>query len=116
MPDLLGELSGKVYGNCPQNCRIPGSMCLGTVMLLRKVSNKRNIVDNFRSVTLLNTDYKILAKLLAKRLVLVADRLVGDTQTCINPSRTIHDNLHLTRYRIVTVVKEPGSTISTWML
>ena len=78
------------------------------VVLLRKDPNKGDHIDNFRPVTLLNTDYKILAKVLAKRLALVVGRLVGDAQTCAIPNRSIHDNLHLTRYIIERVGKEPG--------
>lgn len=41
--------------------------------LLRKAPSKRDIIENFRSITLLNAELKILAKELAKKLVLVVD-------------------------------------------
>ena len=78
MPDLFGDLLADVYCNWQQNGRIPSPVSRGVVVLLRKDPNKGDHIDNFRPVTLLNTDYKILAKVLAKRLALVVGRLVGD--------------------------------------
>jgi hypothetical protein len=108
LPDLFGGLLADVYCNWQQNGRIPSSVSRGVVVLLRKDPNKGDHIDNFRPVTLLNTDYKILAKVLSKRLALVVGGLVGDAQTCGIPNRSIHDNLHLTRYIIERVGKEPG--------
>lgn len=52
------------------------------VTLLKKDINKGHVIDNFRLITLLNADLKILAKVLAKQLVLVIVKLVNKAQTC----------------------------------
>lgn len=62
------------------------------------LTKKRGVIDNFRSITLTNTEMKIVDNMLSKRLVRVADDLVGEAQTCVVSGRTIQDNLHLIRY------------------
>ncbi len=65
-------------------------------------------MDNFRPITLRNTDFKMLANVLAKRLARVVGSVVGDSQTCAIPGRSI-DNLHLVRYIVERVGnKKPG--------
>lgn len=41
--------------------------------LLRKDQKKGDQIENFRPIKLLNADFKILAKVFAKKLVLVID-------------------------------------------
>lgn len=57
--------------------------------LIRKDLIKGNCKDNFLPITLLNTELKILIKVLAKRLLHVADGLIEEAQTCAIPSRNI---------------------------
>lgn len=68
--------------------------------LIRKDSNKVNIVNNFRPITLLNIELNILAKVLAKRLVRVVSSLAGEAQTCAMLNRTIHNNIRFIRYTL----------------
>ncbi|GAB1601854.1 hypothetical protein Ahia01_000463900, partial [Argonauta hians] len=98
MPDLFSNILEALYVNWLQNGRIPASSTKGIVTLIRKDKNKEDTVQNFRPITLLNTELQILAKVLAKRLAGVIGSLVGDAQTCAVPTRSIHDNLHLMRY------------------
>lgn len=70
--------------------------------MVRKDPCSRNKITNFRPITLLNVEFKILAK----RLALVADRLDGEAQTCVFPGRTVQDKLLLIRYTIERVEKE----------
>lgn len=55
-------------------------MRLGVVTLIRKDLDKGDCVDNFRLIALLNTEVKILAKVLVKRLARVANGLDGEAQ------------------------------------
>lgn len=64
------------------------------VVLLRNYPNKRYQIEKFRPITLLSADFKILVMVLTKRLPLVIRELIGDTQTCAIPSRSIHENRH----------------------
>lgn len=96
MPDFFGHLLMEVYANWQQNECIPRSVHQGVVTLVKKDSSKEDNVDNFRNLTLLSAELKILVKVLAKRLALVADGVIGDAI----PGGTIQDNLHLLRYTI----------------
>ena len=75
---------------------IPGSITKGVIPLLKKGS--RHVwegLDDYRPLNLLNTELKILARVLANRLQLVISDLIGPEQTFAVKGRSIQDNLHL---------------------
>ena len=75
---------------------IPGSVTKGMITLLKK--GGRHVwegLDDYRPITLLNTELKILARVLANRLQLVISDLIGPEQTFAVKGRSIQDNLHL---------------------
>ena len=77
---------------------IPGSVTKGVITLLKK--GGRHVwegLDDYRPITLLNTELKILARVLANRLQLVISDLIGPEQTYAMKGRSIQDNLHLIR-------------------
>ena len=77
---------------------IPGSVTKGVITLLKK--GGRHVwegLDDYRPITLLNTELKILARFLANRLQLVISDLIGPEQTYAMKGRSIQDNLHLIR-------------------
>ena len=77
---------------------ISGSITKGVITLLKK--GGRHVwegLDDYRPITLLNTELKILARVLANRLQLVISDLIGPEQTFAVKERSIQDNLHLIR-------------------
>ena len=77
---------------------IPGSVTKGVITLLKK--GGRHVwegLDDYRPITLLNTELKISARVLANRLQLVISDLIGSEQTFAVKGRSIQDNLHLIR-------------------
>lgn len=54
-------------------------------------------LKNWRPITLLTTDYKILTKALANRLKSVLHLIINPDQTACIPNRTINDNVSLIR-------------------
>ena len=77
---------------------IPGSVTKGVITLLKK--GGRHVwegLDDYRPITLLNTELKILARVLANCLQLVISDLIGPEQTFAVKGRSIQDNLHLIR-------------------
>ena len=54
-------------------------------------------IRNWRPVSLLNTDYKIVSKVLAMRLKNVISLLIGNDQTYCIPDRSIYDSIFLVR-------------------
>jgi len=66
----------------------------GTITLLYKSKGlPRDQVASYRPITLLNTDYKVMARALACRWGLAADEVVDPTQTAFIPGRWIGDNV-----------------------
>ena len=55
--------------------------------------NDKEPLKNWRPISLLNVDYKILAKALALRLRQVLSEIVHTDQTCGIPTRSIHENI-----------------------
>ena len=68
----------------------------GIIRLLYRSGERYNLA-NWRPITLLNTDYKIIAKSLANRLKSVLSRVIHTDQTCSVPERSIADNCALIR-------------------
>ena len=71
------------------------SQKLGTITLLCKDTGKSELLGNWRPISLLNVDYKVVSKSLTNRLKNVIPSLVNIDQTCGVPGRSITDNLHL---------------------
>ena len=58
---------------------------------------ERDDLKNWRPISLLCTDYKIITKILANRLQLVLHEIINEDQTCGIPRRSIFSNLRLYR-------------------
>ena len=77
---------------------IPGSITKGVITLLKKEGRHvRGELDDYRPITLLNTELKILARVMANRLQLVISDLISPEQSYAVKGRSIQDNLHLVR-------------------
>ena len=63
----------------------------GIIRLLYKKGDRKD-VGNWRPISLLNVDYKIVAKVLANRLKTVLGSIIHPDQTCTILGRSIHDN------------------------
>lgn len=98
MPNLFGSLLANVNSNWQQNGRIPSIVMQDVIILLTKDTDNGDVLGNFQPITLLNADFKILAKVLVKRLVFIIGSLIKEAQMCAIPSRSIHNNLHLMWY------------------
>ena len=67
--------------------------------LLYKKKDRRD-VQNYRLITLLNTDYKIYTKTIANRLREVAPKLIHKDQAGFMPKRSIHDQTKMVELMI----------------
>nr|GEW42763.1 RNA-directed DNA polymerase, eukaryota, reverse transcriptase zinc-binding domain protein [Tanacetum cinerariifolium] len=70
--------------------RIPSGGNSSIITLIPKVANA-NMVKDFRPISLIGSVYKIVAKILANRLVLMLGDLVSDTQSAFLKERQIFD-------------------------
>ena len=94
--DLLGPDLLEVFGEAFQLRVLPASQRCGIVTLLDK-SGDPLLPQNKRPISLLNTDYKILARSLCSRLSTVLPSVVSPFQTCGVKGRSVHHNLCLLR-------------------
>lgn len=70
---------------------------LGIISLLFKGTAQKPLpedqVASYRPITLLNCDYKLVAKAMALRMAAALDTVIDDTQTAFVPGRWIGDNV-----------------------
>ena len=70
---------------------------LGAISLTFKGTPSKPLADdrveNYRPITLLDADYKVVAKAIALRLGPALDSIIDDTQTAFLPGRWIGDNV-----------------------
>ena len=83
-----------------------------TRLIFKKEDPKH--LKNWRPISLLNVDYKILSKALTNRLSKVLASIVNEDQTCSVPGRAIFDNLALFRDTLdyINFTNETGILVS----
>lgn len=94
-----------LYNKIFENESVPGKFLQGVISLLYKEKGEKNELKNWRPLTMLNADYKILAKVLTNRLKTVMKRLVSVDQSCAVQGRDIRDNI-FTVFNLVNFVNE----------
>lgn len=70
---------------------------MGYITLLCKDPDNSTDVKNYRPISLLNCDYKLISKTITNRVKKVLEFIINPDQTCAVPGRTIFNNLHLMR-------------------
>ena len=93
---VLGPDLREVFDAAFQNGMLSPSQSTGVITLLPKSGDPLD-PGNKRPITLLNVDYKILAKTMCNRLATVMPDLVGPLQTCAVRGHSIQQNLWLLR-------------------
>jgi len=78
-------------------------MRLGHITLVHKKGDKRNL-KNYRPISLLNVDYKILARIMSNRLNSVIGKIVSPSQTSCIIGRDISDTVASIR-DVITMVE-----------
>ncbi|CAM2100967.1 unnamed protein product [Caretta caretta] len=94
--DILGPDLVTVWAESLQSGVLPLS-CRRTVLALLPKKGDLRDLRNWRPVSLLSTDYKIVAKAISLRLGSVMADVVHPDQTYTVPGRSIFDNLFLVR-------------------
>ena len=93
---ILGQDVLDVFNECLASGSLPVSCRRAVLTLLPKKGNLQDI-KNWRPVSLLCVDYKILSKVLASRLGRAMEEVIHRDQTYCVPGRSMVDNVHLIR-------------------
>ena len=65
------------------------------IALIPKVDNPSSTAQ-FRPISLCNSFYKIISKILVNRMRPLLDKIIDPVQSAFVPKRSIHDNILLT--------------------
>ena len=102
------------YTSAAAEPMLSASQRLGLLYLIHKGHNKpRDTPYSYRPITLLNCDYKLVAKVVTKRLSGAADAVLDGTQTAFVPGRWIGDNVlfHLEEVDYLEATEQPGCVL-----
>lgn len=92
-------IGGSVHEVCVkvlQDGKLSKSISEGLIELLYKKGEKKDLM-NWRPISLVNVDYKLIAKVIADHLHGAVDRVVEEEQICAVPGRTIAESLSVLR-------------------
>ena len=87
----FGEIFLKIFKAIEEEKLMTRSMRHGIITLVYKNKGDKNMLKNFRPISLLCVDYKIMARIMSNRLKFVLPKLISIYQTCCIPGRDIAD-------------------------
>ena len=93
--DPLAKVLARLYTAIGHTGTTPPGFPKGAVVALYKGKGDAAMLVNYRPITLLNTDYRLLAKVLATRWGLVLGGSISREQTAFLPGRLIGENIML---------------------
>ena len=93
--DLIGKDLLNSYNDSFHKGSLSISQKRGSITLIPKGDVNLTDLKNWRPITLLNVDYKLLAKVLAKRMELLLPKLIHTDQTGFINGRYIGQNIRL---------------------
>ena len=93
--DLLGDDLCVCMQQIVDTGFMPQAFSEGLIYLIPKGEGVSDDIRQWRPITILNTVYKIFAKVLSLRLQPLLGELIHDSQTGFVKERSILDNIHL---------------------
>uniref|UniRef100_A0A3P9IPY3 Reverse transcriptase domain-containing protein n=1 Tax=Oryzias latipes TaxID=8090 RepID=A0A3P9IPY3_ORYLA len=91
----IKDLMINAFNDCIREGCLTPSMKTGLITLLPKPNKDSSKLDNWRPITLLCNDYKLLALVYANRIKMVLDKVVNSFQSAFIKGRNIHNNVRL---------------------
>ena len=89
-PDLIYFLT-QTFNNSYLQSKLSPSQSLALIKLIPKIQNPKHPRD-WRPISLLNTDYKILSSIISNRLKPLLNSIISPEQQCGLPNRQIFNN------------------------
>ncbi len=105
----LTPILKKVYDEIFKKDETSHFMGIGVVKLIYKKKGDIADLKNYRPITMLNTDFKILAKILANRLKKVLPNIIQTNQAYAIPGRDITDTISSIRDVVSYMITEKKS-------
>ena len=96
----------EVFNNSLENEALGQDLRTGAIAWLHK-GGERSEIKNWRPISLLCTDYEVLAKVLANMVRKILIKIINPNQTGGIPGRNMHQNLCIIR-DVIANVSEPG--------
>lgn len=93
--DELAPFLHAVYTESISDQTLPPTLCQGLLTLIPKQKKDPLLIDNWRPICLLNTDYKILAQIFANRIKEVLNNIIDENQNRFMKHRHISNNIRL---------------------
>lgn len=109
----LGPIFLKMFVKILEMGKLTQSQGNALIRLLPKSTSPKKIAD-FRPLSLLNCDYKLMAGVLATRMKKVLNQVIGPSQRGGIPGRRMSDNLELYR-DVIEYTEERTTPPSTYM-
>lgn len=104
----------KVYNDIELNGMVPGTGFSESWMCPLYKKNDRAEIPNYRPISLLNSDYKIMTKALTIKLAEVAPGLINRAQAGFVPGRPIFDQVWLAKLviNLAEVTEQDGAIVA----
>jgi hypothetical protein len=90
--DLIIPILTKLFNNILEEGHIPNSWSTSLITLIPKKDDDLTKVNNWRPISLVNTDAKIFIKILANRLNPICDIIIGAERQAFIAKRSIADS------------------------
>lgn len=107
---ILVPLLTRVYNAMFELNKVPKQLLDGLIIPLYKQDGDLTEAVNYRPITLLGTDYRILAKVLSNRLQPYLQKLISPSQTAFVPGRKIGENI-ITLKLLAKILKKRMKTV-----
>ena len=105
LKDKLAPYLLKMYEHAYNEKSLPPSLNEAIITVLPKKDRDLELVTSYRPISLLNSDQKILAKILAMRLSAFMNQLVHSDQTGFIPQRCSLNNIR----RLLNIIYSPNN-------
>uniref|UniRef100_A0A8C7E3S4 Reverse transcriptase domain-containing protein n=1 Tax=Naja naja TaxID=35670 RepID=A0A8C7E3S4_NAJNA len=84
-----------IYNEALENAKIPKTWTEACITLIHKEQTDPQKIQNYRPISLLNVDYKIMATIMAERLKRILSRIIHTDQNGFLPHRQIKTNTRI---------------------
>ena len=95
--DIFGPMLLQLHEHIFIENSLSESQKMSYITLICKDPITHDDVKNYRPISLMNIDVKILSKLICNRMSVFSNNIIGIDQTCDLKGRSILDNAHLHR-------------------